>query len=174
MNRIWKYVCIGALFLTTLTGGVLPIWAQDAPYMDDRSGALEIVSSYFNAMNRREFARAWSYWREGGLGTNFEDFVEGYDEVTSSQFRLGKVIISSSPDEAESVISAVVFYRVPVVVAYNFGPDWSETLRGCFLLKLASPAVQSPPFVPLQIEMAMFELLEDARFDDVKPDDCGF
>src|SRR5581483_8982233 len=34
-------------------------------YIDDRSTATQLVRSYFNAINRREYARAYSYWESG-------------------------------------------------------------------------------------------------------------
>lgn len=31
------------------------------PYLDDRSTATSVVRSYYNAINSREYSRAWSY-----------------------------------------------------------------------------------------------------------------
>jgi hypothetical protein len=49
-----------------------PALAQDEPaYLDDRSTPEAVISSYYNAINRAEYARAYSYFGA--------DFAPGYD-----------------------------------------------------------------------------------------------
>ena len=38
-------------------------------YLDDRSGPEQVLRSYVDAINRKEYARAYSYW-EAGVATS--------------------------------------------------------------------------------------------------------
>jgi hypothetical protein len=53
-------ISVALLALMTAT----PALAQDeADYLDDRSTPEAVISSYYNAINRAEYARAYSYFR---------------------------------------------------------------------------------------------------------------
>ena len=73
-----------------------PVLAQDQPpepgYLDDRSTPEAVISSYFDAVNKREYARAYSYWESGAAERElppFDEFVAGYADTTSVEVTLG-------------------------------------------------------------------------------------
>ena len=53
-----------AIFGFMTFAGVMPAIAQQQqkPYIDDRSSPQALVQSLYNAINRKEFARAYSYF----------------------------------------------------------------------------------------------------------------
>ena len=51
-------------------------FAQSA-YLDDRSSAEALVHSLYNAVGRKEYARAWEYFGEKKPAKDFKTFVEG-------------------------------------------------------------------------------------------------
>ncbi|TJV02622.1 MAG: DUF1176 domain-containing protein, partial [Mesorhizobium sp.] len=51
-----------AFFSLAVTGQ--PGLAAEAPYVDDRSDAEAVIRSFYSAINRQEFARAWDYFGE--------------------------------------------------------------------------------------------------------------
>ena len=118
-------------------------------YLDDRSTAEEVVRSFYNAINRREYARAYSYW-EAGVSTSqlppFDQFQRGYANTQSVELTLGQV--------TGGVGAGQLYYSVPVTLtAHTSGGQ--QTFAGCYTLHLARPELQAvPPFHPLAIQSA--------------------
>ena len=51
-------------------------------YLDDRSDAVSALRSLFNAINRKEYVRAYSYWEAGAQGLpSFDRFQTGYADT---------------------------------------------------------------------------------------------
>jgi hypothetical protein len=48
----------------------------------DREGPLRLLASYFNAIDHRDYRRAWGYWKNPP-NPSYEDFVHGYAETAS-------------------------------------------------------------------------------------------
>ena len=61
-----------ALMVTTST-----LAAQPA-YVDDRSTAASLVRSYYNAINRQEYARAYTYFGDNNAPQSYASFAAGY------------------------------------------------------------------------------------------------
>ena len=68
-----------AAFLSCLSG--IQARAQDIPYLDDRSSAATIVKSLYNAVNRKEYVRAWEYFGEEKPAKDVEAFAKGYENT---------------------------------------------------------------------------------------------
>ena len=51
------------ILIATLT--TLPAHAAQPAYLDDRSTPEAVISSFYNAIDRQEYARAWSYYEDG-------------------------------------------------------------------------------------------------------------
>lgn len=117
-------------------------------YVDDRSGGEEVMRSYYNAVNRREYARAYSYWEPGAAGLSpFATFAAGFANTKS-------VTLVSGPGTS-SVGAGQHFYRVPVVLTVSNSDGSTAIFSGCYALHLGSPNAQStPPFRPLEIQSA--------------------
>ncbi|HWA19139.1 MAG TPA: hypothetical protein VG757_09085 [Devosia sp.] len=68
-----------------------PALAQEAaPYLDDRSTPEAVISSFYNAISRNEYARAWSYYQDGEGVPAFDAFVEGYADTASVSVSFGQ------------------------------------------------------------------------------------
>ena len=65
--------------------------AQDLPYLDDRSSAAAIVKSLYNAVNRKEYARAWDYFGDQKPAEDVEAFAKGYENTTQVDVTTGNV-----------------------------------------------------------------------------------
>ncbi len=137
-------------------GGTSPVSITPTPgapesgaqfYVDNRSGALEVVQSLFNALNRHEYARAYGYWEAGAQGlASFNSFQQGYANTQSVQWTYG--LVSSDAGAGQ------FYYSVPVTIrAQTTGG--LQTFVGCYVLHLANPAIQAaPPYQPLSIHSA--------------------
>ena len=54
-----------------------PTFAAQPPYMDDRSTAASLVRSYYNAINRQEYARAYTYFGDSNAPQSYASFAAG-------------------------------------------------------------------------------------------------
>lgn len=119
-----------------------------ARYLDDRSDAVQVLRSLFNAVNRQEYLRAFSYWEPGAAGlAPFPQFEQGYADTASVQLSTGDV---TSDGAAGSV-----YYTVPVTLIAQTQQGIQQTFVGCYTLRLANPQIQAtPPFRPLSIYSA--------------------
>ena len=71
-----KSLTLAAAFVPVLAA---PLAAQETPYMDNRSDAASLVRSLYNAVNRKEFARAWGYFGDEKPSKDLEAFIKGYE-----------------------------------------------------------------------------------------------
>ena len=135
-----------ALACVLALAAACPARAQDGAlpdYRDDRSTASAVIESLYNAINRREFLRAWSYFREEPDRPDFESFAKGYADTSRVRVKLGQT-------ETEGTAGST-YYRVPAVVEATRGGT-AAVFSGCYELRLVQPAAQAePPFQPLGI-----------------------
>ncbi|WP_182087256.1 hypothetical protein [Aureimonas sp. ME7] len=136
-----------------------PATAQTLPdYRDDRSTPEAVVQSLYNAIERKELARAWSYF-EGDAAKPFAEFAAGYDTTRHVRVRL---FTPSSEGAAGSIFSSV-----PTVVE-AVSDAGTSVFAGCYELRLVQPAAQiEPPFRPLAITKGSLAEVRDT-FDAAK------
>jgi hypothetical protein len=119
-------------------------------YLDDRSSAVDVLSSLFNAINRHEYARAYSYWQNPGSNPDlapFSQFEQGYQQTASVEVTYGEV--------TSDVGAGQIRFRVPVTLVAQTTAGETQYFVGCYQLHLGQPTFQAtPPFQPLGIERA--------------------
>ncbi|SDE67075.1 hypothetical protein SAMN05421538_10975 [Paracoccus isoporae] len=118
--------------------------AQSDDFIDDRSSAARVVTSLYNAIDRGEYLRGWSYFAPGAAPP-FERFRDGYADTAQVELRLG-------PTESDGAAGTLRF-SVPVAIRAT-GRDGSRTVFiGCYALSMVQPANQAtPPYRPIRIE----------------------
>lgn len=123
---------------------------SSANYIDDRSTGIAVIRSYFNAINRREYVRAYDYWQnQAGLGP-LDDFIAGYEDTASVQLLTGV--------ETGDAGAGQRYSQVPVVLIVQTTSGEMQTFAGCYTLHLSSPAIQTtPPFQPWGIQSAVIQ-----------------
>jgi hypothetical protein len=115
-------------------------------YLDDRSTAVDVLRSLFNAVNRKEYARAYFYW-QAGLALPFTQFQQGYQNTAKVDVTFG--------DVTSDVGAGQIRYRVPVALKSQTTDGKTQFFAGCYQLHLAQPVIQAAlPFLPLGIERA--------------------
>ena len=134
-----------ALVLALLSIAVtMPVLAAPAPYMDDRSTAESVIRSFYDAINRQEYSRAWSYYADGEGVPKFDAFVKGYADTASVKIVLG------TPDGEGAAGST--YWTLPVSLDATSTKGKHSYFAGCYTLRLANPQIQAePPFEPLHI-----------------------
>lgn len=151
------------IFLTCAVGITTPLLAQGA-YLDDRSSAETLVRSLYNAIDRKEYARAWDYFGEQKPARDFAAFVKGYEQTQS-------VAVETGPASEEGAAGSI-FYQVPVAISATNADGSTSTFAGCYTARLAQPASQEPPFNPLRIEKGELKPAE-GELAEILPSSCG-
>lgn len=143
-----------ALFvLGVLAMQVTTVRAQEAiAYVDDRSDGGALVRSLYNAINRKEYARAYGYFGAAKPVGEFKAFAEGYAKTASVEVKIGKVTTEGA---AGSIYSAV-----PVAIKSVEEGGKTRFFSGCYVTRIINPSLQVPPFTPYQIETARLDEAE--------------
>ncbi|KRD72894.1 MULTISPECIES: hypothetical protein [Sinorhizobium/Ensifer group] len=119
---------------------------EGVAYVDDRSDGAALVRSLYNAINRKEYARAYGYFGESKPVGGYKSFTRGYDRTVSVEVKIGKVKTEAG---AGSIYSAV-----PVAVKSIEKRARVRFFAGCYVTRIINPSLQVPPFTPYQVEAA--------------------
>ncbi len=144
----------GILLGLTLVGTQLSMAEDQLAYRDDRSDAKALIRSYYNAINRHEYARAWSYWGEDDPSRSYDDFVKGFAHTDHVDLIVGRVTAEGA--------AGSTYYSVPVALSATAGDGQASSFAGCYTLRLAQPTIQEPPFHPLHIEKGNLKRVKGA------------
>ena len=133
-----------ARFALPLIAATLPAFAAQPAYLDDRSTPQAVINSFYNAIGRQEYARAYSYYEDGQGAPKFDAFSAGYQNTDSVKVTLGKA-------SAEGAAGST-YWTLPVSLDATDTKGKHSYFAGCYTLRLANPAIQAaPPFEPLHI-----------------------
>jgi len=121
-------------------------------YIDNRSGAVEVVSSLFNAINRKEYVRAFTYWQDAAAVGSYVDFAAGFADTDIITASFGTVISDAGAGQ--------YYYQVPVTQTVQTAGGDTQVFVGCYTLHLSNPGMQATmPFEPLGITKGQFALV---------------
>lgn len=125
------------------------------PYLDDRSNPIQLLKSYYNAINRKEYVRAYYYWGQNGNNTTsqpppYPQFEAGYAKTKAVQLTIGKM----TSDAAMQKVS----FQVPVKIVTTLTNGSKQAFVGCYTIRQVSPAAfGAPPFKPMYIDSAKIQ-----------------
>jgi hypothetical protein len=130
-------------------------------YIDNRSGAIEVISSYINALNRHEYVRAYSYWQNPATTVgNYDNYAAGFNDTGSVTATFGTVSSDAGAGQFH--------YQIPVAMKVLTTSNTQQTFVGCYTLHLSNPGIQGAlPFEPLGITVGKNKLV--ANNTDVNP-----
>ncbi len=147
---------------------------EEAPtYQDDRSSPTALVQSLYNAINRDEYLRAWSYYAGNTYATegdataaaDYEKFKEGYAETDFVTLLTG--------DEIEEGAAGSTYFYLPVAIDAVDKSGKHTQFAGCYTLRLAQPGIQdAPPYHPLHIEAGDLQPASSQALETILPKDC--
>ena len=149
-------ICLGSLI------GSAAMAQQPAPYRDDRSAPAALVQSLYNAVSRKEYARAWSYF---GVppAADIAAYTAGYADTANV------TVVTGLPAEEGAAGSTI--YTLPVALLATDTAGTEKVFSGCYTLKLANPQIQGDSYQPLHIEKATLSPSTEA-FDKALPTTC--
>lgn len=158
----------GQLPSLTPTATLNPAAIDASQYIDDRSDAVSVLRSLFNAVNRMEYVRAYSYWEPGSAQlAPFPQFQQGYMNTRSVLMTAGVVNIDMGAGQ--------IYYSVPVALVSQLNDNTIQTFVGCYVLHLGQPQNQAePPFQPLGIYSAQIQQVPNtSNLASVMPQTCS-
>ena len=133
-----------------------PALAQDlSDYRDDRSDPAAVVESFYNAVNRKEYARAYSYFGADQAPQTFEEFAAGYEDT--------ETVVIATGAWAEDHAMSHSYFALPVVIDAEQTDGSHRLFAGCYKLALTAPGVQDPPVEPMHIESASLKPVKSVR-----------
>jgi hypothetical protein len=138
----------GSANATPLPWGASSGGIDAANYVDDRSAGESVVRSYYNAVNRKEYTRAYGYWESGASQLPaFTPFQAGYANTKSVTLLTKSGTIGAGAGQT--------YYSVPAVITASNTDGTTTIFAGCYTLHLGSPNAQAtPPFQPVAIQSA--------------------
>jgi hypothetical protein len=156
---------IVVLALAFLSATSLPGLAADDTYVDDRSNAAALVRSLYNAVSRKEYGRAWSYFADQKPAKTFDKFAEGYADTERVDVATGGV--------SEEGAAGSTFYQVAVAIQATDKNGDQSVFAGCYTARLANPQIQGETFAPLHLEKGVLKpASSDGPLADAVPTSC--
>lgn len=135
-----------------------PADISNARYLDGRSDPVQVLRSFFNAINRHEYLRAYSYWEAAAASSllpSLDQFTLGYSDTLSVQLITGPF--------SEDAGAGQVYYQVPVTLLARTRSGQTQTFVGCYVLHLSNPGIQgTEPFQPIGIISATVHQVDNA------------
>jgi hypothetical protein len=132
-------------FAVLLLLGSAPALAAQPAYLDDRSTAASLVRSYYNAVNRHEYARAYTYFGDSPPQP-YQQFADGYADTVSVSVATG----AATSDGA----AGSTYFTLPVAIDALQSNGTHRQFAGCYTTRLIQPGVQDPPVTPMFIYKA--------------------
>jgi hypothetical protein len=124
---------------------VVPALAAQPAYLDDRSTAASLVRSFYNAVNRQEYARAYTYF-----GANppqpYQSFANGYANTAFVTVATGAAVSDGA--------AGSIYYTLPVAIDALSSNGMHKQFAGCYVTRLVQPTIQDPPVEPMFIYRA--------------------
>jgi len=96
------------------------------PY-DDRSGAVPMLASYVNAINREEYARAWATW-ETPPADSVEAFAEGFANTES-------VMLVVRPPTCFEGAAGSTYVAIPTLLSALHNDGTRHNFVGCYVAR---------------------------------------
>ncbi len=131
--------------LLTLAALALPagVLVPGGPYRDDRSSPEAVILSLYDAVNRQDWPRAWSYYAEGSR-PDYRRFAAGYGDTE-------EVSVKTGMPTWEGAVGST-WWLVPTVIEAR-GSDGTVTVYvGCYVLQQSNPHLRdTPPYDPIAI-----------------------
>jgi len=129
----------------TLATTVVPVLAAQPAYLDDRSTAASLVRSFYNAVDRQEYARAYTYFGDNPPQP-YASFANGYASTAFVTVATGAAVSDGA--------AGSIYYTLPVAIDAQQSNGTHKQFAGCYVTRLVQPTIQDPPVQPMFIYKA--------------------
>lgn len=133
--KSWKLIVIILALLLPLSVVSAQTEDQELAYNNPTS-PVDLVASYYNAINRLEYQRAYSYWQSPP--NSYNDFVNGFADTLNIQ-----VIVQ--PPTRIGVAAGSRYVSIPTVLIADHQDGTQHVFAGCFVTRISN---LQPPDIP--------------------------
>lgn len=116
-------------------------------YIDDRTSPTSLLKSYYNAIARQQYLRAFSYLEHGGqqpAAADLKKFADGYAHTVSVRLKIG----AENGDGGAGSVT----YCLPVALEATLDTGKKKVFSGSYrFVYVSADDQQMWPFVPLTI-----------------------
>ncbi|MDE2384254.1 MAG: DUF1176 domain-containing protein [Alphaproteobacteria bacterium] len=133
-------------------------------YLDDRSTPESLIRSLYNAINQKQYARAWGYFGDPPA-KDFETYAKGFESTQHVDVLTG--------DYTGDGAAGSVFFNVPVAIRATDASGKISAFAGCYVLRQVNGAIQDPPYTPLHIQSAKLKPIKQDDFARYNLPKCG-
>jgi hypothetical protein len=114
--------------------GVAAAVSQEQGY-ENLTSPVDLLSSYYDAINLQEYERAYSYWQEPPL--DYASFASGYVETASVQ------VIVQPPTRIEGAAGSL-YVEIPAVLIAQHTDGSVHTFAGCVVTRKSNLPAATP------------------------------
>ena len=119
-----------------------PQVAGDAPFYEERTDPANALKSYYNAVNRKEYERAYSYFQGAPnpdplVAPPYQQFVAGYADTASVSLAVGKFQVGAAAGN--------LYASMAVVLTATHTNGSRETFSGCYVMHRVNTGISSNP-----------------------------
>ncbi|NDJ86916.1 MAG: hypothetical protein GYB66_13625 [Chloroflexi bacterium] len=137
--------------------------AQDAPTLyDKQTDPVSLIASYYNAITRQDYTRAYDYWLDGRVpnGESLQEFAAGFSNVNEVR-AMARLPVRGG------VAAGTTYVDIPVVVVATLDDGEKELYAGCFRTLHFNVGIGNPPVVDPNwyLESASLQAVDDIDFE---------
>ncbi len=119
-----------------------PATSGETPFYEKRTSATDALKSYYNAVNRKEYERAYSYFQGSpnpspDVAPPYNQFVAGYADTVSTTLAVGKETIDAGAGN--------IYSSIPVVITAKRTNGSTETFSGCYFMHRVNDGISLNP-----------------------------
>jgi Protein of unknown function (DUF1176) len=160
------------VLLALLTIGLLPFGfvrslhaktVAPPAYSDNRDDAAALVRSLYNAINRHEYARAYSYFNPP-LEVSFKRYVAGFADTGSVTVYTGTITYEGA--------AGSTYQQVPIAIRATAKDGSSKVFSGCYTIRGSNDQTSDAPFNGLKIEKALLKSSQEDILSAAVPETC--
>jgi hypothetical protein len=133
-----------------------PRTAGTVPFYEDRTDPVAALLSFYNAINRKEYERAYGYFRgapnpDASLAGPYDPWKQGYADTASVTVAVGKVQLGAAAGN--------LYANFPVVITATHTNAGTEVFAGCYTMHRVNEGISLNPNDELwSISSAVVEL----------------
>jgi len=119
-----------------------PINAGETPFYENRTDPVAALKSYYNAINRKEYERAYSYFDGApnpapSVAPPYNDFVQGYSDTMSVTLAVGKV--------ENDAAAGSIYANFPSVITATHTDGTTHMFAGCYTMRRTNFGISENP-----------------------------
>ncbi|MCA1553964.1 MAG: hypothetical protein LC737_06260 [Chloroflexi bacterium] len=119
---------------------------------DIRDNPHSLIGSYYDAITRRDYARAYGYWESPPQGQTLPQFASGFADTASAFAVL-------HPTSRYEGAAGSLFAGIPTLVIATNPDGTKQGFAGCFVGRLVNPQIPGAPQSGWQLYSASLNLL---------------